>query len=312
MKTIGWNTLYVAATLSLGSACVTSGETERNLGFVVEDGSGMVTRWDVARGDAARGDLAVELFATAPDGASVARIEATAAWHPDGTPRSLAFEQITPEPGRLVLEAVATDVAGEITWLVAENTYPRSATSVALLEEAQRDLAVHAALQEPPRAAGALRHCRWGRLALQLLAPGVACVVTGGLLLVEAGTVIGTVALAGVTALTGSMCVHGVVDAIDTSCTSRLLPGDPWLGVAFEPHADEIVLVDVYPEGPACRAGVQPRDVIIALGGEPVAGRNLAAWTRALGIGATAALTVRRNGSVMEIAVPIAPAPLGI
>ena len=42
MKTIGWNTLYVAATLSLGSACVTSGETERNLGFVVEDGSGKV------------------------------------------------------------------------------------------------------------------------------------------------------------------------------------------------------------------------------------------------------------------------------
>jgi len=85
----------------------------------------------------------------------------------------------------------------------------------------------------------------------------------------------------------------------------RPYPARPWLGVLAREMDGEVVLAGVNPGGPASRAELRAGDVILAVAGQQVT--ELADfYTRlwALGpAGATAPLTVRREGDIFDLEV---------
>jgi serine protease Do len=67
-----------------------------------------------------------------------------------------------------------------------------------------------------------------------------------------------------------------------------------------------VIVSDVYPEGPAAKAGLKPEDVIVALDGFPV--DNLPLFTLGLYLmnhGDTAKVTVARDGKKLDLNLPI-------
>ena len=83
-------------------------------------------------------------------------------------------------------------------------------------------------------------------------------------------------------------------------------PPRPWLGVLAQDLGAFVVVMGVNGRGPAARAGLQPGDVILAVGDTPVT--DLADfYTRmwALGpAGVTVPLRIQRDEDVMEIEIP--------
>ncbi len=83
----------------------------------------------------------------------------------------------------------------------------------------------------------------------------------------------------------------------------RRAPVQPWLGMATETLRGSLVVVRVSPDGPADVAGIDPGDVVLAVGGEPVAdqvGFYRRLWS--LGpAGTEVTLRVRRGAEVREI-----------
>jgi len=67
-----------------------------------------------------------------------------------------------------------------------------------------------------------------------------------------------------------------------------------------------VIVVDVQPESPAARAGLLIGDVIVALGGAPIAEpTDLRAVLRPQQVGETLAVSVVRGGEPRELAVTI-------
>ena len=83
------------------------------------------------------------------------------------------------------------------------------------------------------------------------------------------------------------------------------VPARPWLGVYAQEQDERIVLIGFAGEGPARRAGLKEGDVVLAVGGEPVA--TLADFYRALwglgSAGVAAPLTLDREGDVFDVEV---------
>jgi S1-C subfamily serine protease len=82
-------------------------------------------------------------------------------------------------------------------------------------------------------------------------------------------------------------------------------PPRPWLGVLAQDLGPHVVVVGVNPRGPAARAELRMGDIVLAVGGEPVA--DLADfYTRlwALGpAGATVPLRIQRDEDVFEVEI---------
>ncbi len=83
-------------------------------------------------------------------------------------------------------------------------------------------------------------------------------------------------------------------------------PARPWLGMFTTETMGRILVTRVSPEGPARGAGIRPGDVVIGVGGRPVA--DMADMLRriwALGpAGTEIALLVSRGGEPVEVTVP--------
>ena len=66
----------------------------------------------------------------------------------------------------------------------------------------------------------------------------------------------------------------------------------------------------VEPDGPAAEAGLQPKDIIVALGSEPVTGFNsLARALRSYQAGDTTTVRIYRSGSTMELPITLSQRP---
>jgi serine protease Do len=96
----------------------------------------------------------------------------------------------------------------------------------------------------------------------------------------------------------------------------------PWIGVSGQaltadiavsmrlPHPGGVVVQQVYPMGPADRAGVQPGDVIVGVNDRSIAdpgGLRFRLATQK--VGASAALNVIRRGKAVELPVKLIEAP---
>ena len=86
------------------------------------------------------------------------------------------------------------------------------------------------------------------------------------------------------------MCVHG----------QRNIPARPWLGSLIQEYEGKLVVVGVYRNCPADRAGIQPGEVVVSVNDEPVT--SLAELFRkvwSLGsAGVEVPLTISGSGSV--------------
>ena len=56
------------------------------------------------------------------------------------------------------------------------------------------------------------------------------------------------------------MCIHG----------QRNIPARPWLGSLIQEYEGKLVVVGIYRNCPADRAGIQPGEVIVSVNDEPV------------------------------------------
>jgi len=88
--------------------------------------------------------------------------------------------------------------------------------------------------------------------------------------------------------------------ALATAALTQTAPG--WLGMAVRPRTP-LVVDDVFPGGPAERAGVQPGDSLVQIGGRPATSRSVDSALSHLRIGAPVTLTVQRSGLAKVIHV---------
>lgn len=85
-------------------------------------------------------------------------------------------------------------------------------------------------------------------------------------------------------------------------------PPSPWLGLAAEEIRGHLLVVRVTPDGPAAKAGIQPGDLIVEVGGQPPSGlADYLRKVRARGpAGTNIPLTIQRGGDKRSVAVPSA------
>lgn len=86
----------------------------------------------------------------------------------------------------------------------------------------------------------------------------------------------------------------------------RDAPGHPWVGLYAQEHAGHVIVRSVADEGPAETAGLEPGDVLLAVGGSEV--RSLAELYRRIWDlgqpGVTVPLRVMRESRILELDVP--------
>jgi Do/DeqQ family serine protease len=96
----------------------------------------------------------------------------------------------------------------------------------------------------------------------------------------------------------------------------------PWFGAKLEPVTRDLAqaiglqkvegafVTDVYPDGPAAKAGVQPKDVVVALDEFEIEDpRALTYRMNTKGIGGVARLKLMRDGAPVEVNLELAEAP---
>jgi S1-C subfamily serine protease len=85
----------------------------------------------------------------------------------------------------------------------------------------------------------------------------------------------------------------------------------PDLAESFKlPGASGVLIAGVEPQGPADRAGVKPGDVLVAVGGKPVADpQAMLNAVAALRPGAKVPLALKRQGKDVQVDVEIARRP---
>jgi S1-C subfamily serine protease len=85
-------------------------------------------------------------------------------------------------------------------------------------------------------------------------------------------------------------------------------PPKPWLGLTSEEHRGRVFITRVAPDSPAARIGLRPGDIVLTVGGQPVA--SLEALYRgifAVGpAGATIPLRVLHGNELIDFRVPSA------
>ena len=86
------------------------------------------------------------------------------------------------------------------------------------------------------------------------------------------------------------MCVHG----------QRHLPAKPWLGSLIQEYEGKLVVVGIYRNCPADRAGIQPGEVVVSVNDEPVTSRaEMIRKVWSLGsAGVEVPLTISGSGSI--------------
>ncbi|UCH33040.1 MAG: trypsin-like peptidase domain-containing protein [Armatimonadota bacterium] len=97
----------------------------------------------------------------------------------------------------------------------------------------------------------------------------------------------------------------------------------PWLGISNVPVSEHIArqlklpdtkgvaVIGVVPDSPAARAGIQPRDVIVRMGEREIAKQDdVGEVLRESAVGQVLALTVRRAGQEVELAVTVGERPV--
>jgi len=122
----------------------------------------------------------------------------------------------------------------------------------------------------------------------------------------------------------------GIGFAIPSNMVARIVDAEatgaklvqPWIGVSGEaltadiassmglPHPGGVVVQQVYPLGPADRAGVQPGDAIVGVNGRPVGdpgGLRFRLATQK--VGGTATLNIVRRGKTQDLNVKLIEAP---
>ena len=96
----------------------------------------------------------------------------------------------------------------------------------------------------------------------------------------------------------------------------------PWLGASVQPvdadlasalelaRPQGLVIREVYPGGPAARAGLQPGDVVLAIGGIEILDEGGLDFRLAVGgLGQSAPLEVQRRGRTFEVDLPLEAPP---
>jgi S1-C subfamily serine protease len=121
------------------------------------------------------------------------------------------------------------------------------------------------------------------------------------LLLIALGALVVVGAAYGLAALGGS-----------GSSPAALTTGRPWLGVELsQPPGGGVIVGTVAPGGPGDRAGIQPGDVIMAVGGRPVSSPgDVESAIDNLSVGAHVPITVLRGASSYTTLVRLAGTPV--
>lgn len=105
--------------------------------------------------------------------------------------------------------------------------------------------------------------------------------------------------------------INGVVDAILSG--GRVARG--FLGVGLQPvelpdHQKGLIVLSLEPKGPAATAGVLVGDVLVSLGGKPVADTDhIQALLEGYGVGQSIAVGLVRGGEPRQIAVAVGEKP---
>lgn len=123
---------------------------------------------------------------------------------------------------------------------------------------------------------------------------------------------------------------HGIGFAIPTNLVRPILDSaitgkevkKPWLGAKLEPVTSELAqalglekvegafVTRVYDDGPAEKAGLKPKDVVVGFDGHEIEDpRALTYRMTTKGLGGAATLTVMRDGAPVDIAIELAEAP---
>ncbi|MEM7202496.1 MAG: PDZ domain-containing protein [Planctomycetota bacterium] len=89
-------------------------------------------------------------------------------------------------------------------------------------------------------------------------------------------------------------------------------PAQGWLGVMLDPGAARLTVAEVLPDSPAARAGLRPRDVVVAVDGHALADLDdLAVALASRDPGARVAVQIERAEKAMERRVVLGVVPIG-
>jgi serine protease Do len=79
------------------------------------------------------------------------------------------------------------------------------------------------------------------------------------------------------------------------------------------PSAAGVIVTFVHPEGPAARAGLQTKDLVLQADGEPIAdGSAWSEWVSEQAPGTRLELVVRRMGEELNLQLTIEELPAGV
>jgi S1-C subfamily serine protease len=97
---------------------------------------------------------------------------------------------------------------------------------------------------------------------------------------------------------------HGIKDSVFAFGQVAGRRPRPWIGIYTEPVDGGVAVIGLIPGGPASRAGIEVKDIILEIDSTEVAGRRelyAAMWKRQVGDELT--LTIQRSDDVREVRV---------
>jgi S1-C subfamily serine protease len=189
------------------------------------------------------------------------------------------------------------------------------AGNLALAIGRSEDSGVNATMGIVSAVSGSWRTWRGGRLdhyiRLDLtMHPGS----TGGLVIDVAGAALG-IATPALSRIAGVAIPAATIDRVAGEILTRGHVARGYLGVGLQPvelpdHQKGLIVLSLEPKGPAANAGVLIGDILVALGGKPVADTDdIQAALEGHAVGSAIEAAVSRGGAVRSVAITVGERP---
>jgi S1-C subfamily serine protease len=228
---------------------------------------------------------------------------------PDGTSANATVAGSDPGTDLAVLK---TEHAGQVPTIAAAEPVPGA---LALAIGRSPDSGVNATMGIVSAVGPGWRTWRGGRLDRYIrldltLYPGS----SGGLVLNSAGEAIG-IATSALSRIAGVAIPASTVDRVVNEILARGRVRRGYLGVGLQPvelpdHHKGLIVLSLEPEGPAGKAGVLIGDVLVSLGGRPVADtEDIQTALEGVEVGGPIAADVLRGGAAKTIAITVGERP---